>query len=160
MLWDTHSPLWLDRWSFSQISTVNFDCSCEKKQKKYKNNKLNMYCSCSWGWTVKTPAKTFTALNSTDTSTVYRHNKGNFSQLPVRDTLSTYPSAGLKTKALAASFHLVPATSSRSYLSHYAKTKFPLSIRREKLLHLHLRTQFVTEMRKSTLRTIFLSGST
>lgn len=38
------------------------------------------------------------ALNSADASTVYLHNKGNFSQLPVRDTLSTYPSARLKSK--------------------------------------------------------------
>lgn len=37
----------------------------------------------------------FTALNSAEALTVHRHNKGNFSHLPVRDTLSTYPSAGL-----------------------------------------------------------------
>lgn len=34
-------------------------------------------------------------MNSADASTVYRHNKGNFSHLPVRDTLSSSPSAGL-----------------------------------------------------------------
>lgn len=46
----------------------------------------------------KTTAGFFAALNSADASTVYRHNKGNFSHLPVRDTLSTYPSAGLKSE--------------------------------------------------------------
>lgn len=65
----------------------------------------------------KKPTRTRSALNSTDTFTVYRHNKGNFSQLPVRDTLSTYPSAGLKAKAFAMSFHL-PEMSDQSYLTH------------------------------------------
>lgn len=64
----------------------------------------------------KKPTRTYTALNSTDTLTVYRHNKGNFSQLPVRDTLSTYPSADLKVKAFAMSFHL-PEMSDQSYLT-------------------------------------------
>lgn len=63
----------------------------------------------------KKAARTFATLNSTDALTVYRHNKGNFSQVPVRDTLSTYPSAGLKTKAFAVSFHLLLATSGQSY---------------------------------------------
>lgn len=51
------------------------------------------------------------------TVTVYRHNKGNFSQLPVCDTLSTYPSASHRTKAFTVSFHLVTAASSQSYLA-------------------------------------------
>lgn len=37
-------------------------------------------------------------LNSADASTVHLHNRSNFSHLPVHDTLSTYPSAGLKNE--------------------------------------------------------------
>lgn len=60
--------------------------------------------------------KTFSTLDSTDASAVCSYNRDNFSAVPVRDTLSTYPSAGLKTKAFAVSSHL--RMSGQSYLEH------------------------------------------
>lgn len=66
----------------------------------------------------KTPARTFRSLNYTDTLTVYRRNRGNFSQLPVRDTLSTYPSASLKTKAVLPSVFILCLRRLASHISH------------------------------------------
>lgn len=60
--------------------------------------------------------KTFSTSDSTDASAVCSYYRDNFSAVPVGDTLSTYPSAGLKTKAFAVSSHL--RMSGQSYLEH------------------------------------------